>query len=197
MADQSDNATDLELADLACGGDREAYGRLVDRHLREVYAVARRILVNAADAEDVAQDAFVRAYRKLDTFDRRHAFRSWLLKIAANLAINALRSRQRERRIKLRLIREGTGESVPVQGPEVPAPSEWAWWLGQLEARQRTAIVLFHFHHMPYEQVAGVMGIPVNTVRTYLHRGRRQLRRLMTGCRPPEAGTWNVTMPNV
>ena len=84
---------DAELAVLAHGGDMEAYGTLVDRHLSGVYAVIRRIVFNSSDAEDLTQDTFVRALTRLDQYGRDFPFRNWLLKIATNLAINHIRSR--------------------------------------------------------------------------------------------------------
>src|ERR1700733_10624108 len=90
MGDEAD--PDL---DLARQGDREAFGRLVRRHQRRVYAATLHILGNHSDADGAAQDAFVRAYRGLATFDGRADFFTWLYRIAVNTALNALRSGKR------------------------------------------------------------------------------------------------------
>ena len=79
---------------------------------------------------------------------------------------------------------------------DVPGPREWGHWLGQLDESQRTAIVLFHFHEMPYTEIAEVLNVPLNTVRTLLHRGRRRLRERMTQGIAPENGSWNVAIQN-
>src|SRR3982751_3988810 len=81
--------------DRARQGDRAAFGRLVQRHQRRVYAAALHILGNHSDADDVAQDSFVRAYRGLHTFDGRADFFTWLYRITVNTALNALRSDKR------------------------------------------------------------------------------------------------------
>src|SRR6476646_810882 len=81
--------------DRARNGDREAFGRLVRRHQRRVYAAALHILGNHSDADDVTQEAFVRAYRGLGSFDGRADFFTWLYRIAVNTALNALRSGKR------------------------------------------------------------------------------------------------------
>lgn len=172
--------TDLELVDAAQKGDRQAYGALVDRHVKSVYGVALRILGNSADAEDVSQDTFVRAFERLDLFDRQWAFRNWLLKIASNLAINRIRSRGRERRLQLKMAESGEPISES-EHSDAPSPRKWAYWLDQIDETQRTAIVLFHFHDMPYTEIAEVLQVPVNTVRTHLYRGRKRLRELMGG----------------
>src|SRR5881628_3404008 len=81
--------------DRARQGDRDAFGRLVRRHQRRVYAAALHILGNHSDADDATQEAFVRAYRGLTSFDGRADFFTWLYRIAVNTALNALRSGKR------------------------------------------------------------------------------------------------------
>src|SRR5256885_96030 len=81
--------------DRARGGDREAFGRLVRRHQRRVYATALHILGSHSDADDATQESFVRAYRGLSTFDGRADFSTWLYRITVNTALNALRGGKR------------------------------------------------------------------------------------------------------
>jgi RNA polymerase sigma-70 factor (ECF subfamily) len=186
------NQDDGELARRAEGGDRQAYGVLVDRHLPCVYAVIRRIVFNSADAEDLAQDTFVRALTRLDQYGRDFPFRNWLLKIATNVAINHIRSRQRERARYPRIIEDQIRREVPES--QAPSAAEWQVWLDKLDPAQRTALVLFHFEEMPYAEIAQVMEMPVNTVRTHLHRGRHRLKELMTAKNLPEKGSWTVAI---
>lgn len=195
-----DNLGDTDLVRAVCAGDRDAYGTLVDRHLKSVYAVAMRIVCDAAAAQDVSQDVFVRAYERLYLYDMNHLFRNWLLKIATNVSLNHLRSRHRDKLLHLR-VAEARGESfetpkTPKTPADVPVSHEWKHWLGQLDESQRAAIVLFHFHEMPYTEIADVLDVPVNTVRTYLHRGRKRLRELMTTKSTLENGSWNVARQN-
>jgi len=173
-----DNLADGDLVRAIRSGHRQASRVLVDRHLSDVYAVAMRVCGNAADAEDITQDAFLRGFERLYQYDPQYSFRNWLLKIATNLAISHLRSVRREG-----IARRQAG----AMGWEDSGRDEGLWtaedcdkWLEQLEASQRVAIVLFHFQEMSYVQVAQVMGVPVNKVRTLIHRGRRRLRELMT-----------------
>lgn len=189
----SDGPSDLELVAAARKGDQTAYGKLVDRHLRSVYSVALRVVGQSSDAEDVSQDTFLRAFERLDLFDDSRNFRNWLLKIASNLAINRIRSRTREHKFQLKLADTDEAPGGPDDN-EVPTPREWAHWLDQIDDMQRAAIVLFHFHDMPYTEIAEVLQVPVNTVRTYLYRGRKRLRELMTGETVSENDAWTVAM---
>src|SRR6266481_6245158 len=93
-------------------GDREAFGRLVKRHQRRVYAAALHILGNHSDADDVTQESFVRAYRGLATFDGRADFFTWLYRITVNTALNALRGGKRGAALSQR----GTTEAAHVGG---------------------------------------------------------------------------------
>jgi RNA polymerase sigma-70 factor, ECF subfamily len=190
-----DQLSDTELVQAVCRGDRAAYAVLVDRHLGCVLSVAARIVGNRADAEDVAQDAFVRAFQRLDRYDMAHPFRNWLLKIASNGALNHLRSKRRERARNLRLAEQrAEAADEPAEVPDMPGPGDWGHWLAQLQESQRAAIVLFHFHELSYAQVAEVLGVPINTVKTFLHRGRRRLRELMSARGLPESGLWTAAI---
>ncbi len=192
-----DMLTDGDLVRAVCAGDRELFGTLVDRHLKSVYAVVLRIVCDATLAQDLSQDTFVRAFERLYLYDMNHPFRNWLLKIATNTALNHLRSRRRERVFQLKMAEHQRDRVVePPTLSEIPGSAEWQHWLGQLDESQRSAIVLFHFHEMPYTEIAEVLDMPLNTVRTLLHRGRRRLRELMTAGSRRENGSWNVATQN-
>jgi RNA polymerase sigma-70 factor (ECF subfamily) len=191
MSDGSEHRSDADLAQAVCGGDRSVFAVLMERYLPDVYAVAVRVLCNAAEAEDLAQDTFVRAFERLNQYRRAYAFKNWLLKIATNLAINRLRSRRRQRHLHARVAEE---YRPPDDAVDCPSRYEWDYWLAQLDEKSRTAIVLFHFHEMSYAEVAQTLGVPLNTVRTYIHRGRKRLRKLMTNDATRENQQWNVVM---
>lgn len=192
-----DQRADYAAVRAVLGGDRRAFGLLVDRHLPAVVGVVSRIVCNRADAEDLAQDTFVRAFQRLEQYGQAHSFRNWLLKIATNLALNHLQARRRERNRYPRIAEDRPECVEPVEeGPELPSPRQWQHWLARLDESQRAAIVLFHFHELSYVQVAEAMEIPVNTVRTHLHRGRRRLRELMSARQMTESESWNAVIPN-
>jgi len=191
-----DNASDADLVGAVRAGQGAAtFGTLVERHLASVYSVVLRVVGSRADAEDVTQEAFVRAFERLDRYDVNYSFRNWLLKIATNLALNHLRSRRREH-VGHRRLAEARSDPTDGSNPKTEGPStaDWQHWLGQLDGSQRAAIVLFHFCELPYVQVAEVLDVPVNTVRTLLHRGRKRLRELLTAGVARETPSWNVAI---
>ncbi|MHC4444258.1 MAG: RNA polymerase sigma factor [Planctomycetota bacterium] len=197
MQNCRDNPSDGDLVRSARGGDGQAFGRLVDRYLSLVYAVAVRIVCDSSDAEDLTQDTFMRALERLHLYNQKRCFRNWLLKIATNLSINHLRSRQRDQVLKLRMADIQAADSKQDNSKlEVPGPRQWQYWLDKIDESQRAAIVLFHFHQMPYDQIAEALDVPLNTVRTLLYRGRRKLRELLTRHTDQENGPWNVAIQN-
>ncbi len=186
---------DADLVRAARAGEAEAFGVLVDRYLGDVYAVAVRIVCHRAEAEDAAQDAFVRAFERLEQYQMQYPFRNWLLRIAANVAINRLRSRRREKKLQLKIAGDMERNARAGERPEeTPGAHEWMYWLDQLEDPQRAAIVLFHFHEMSYTDIAETLELPLNTIRTHIHRGRKRLRELMTAEVPGENRAWTVAL---
>ncbi len=163
------------------------FERLVTAHQDRIYTIALRILADRSDAEEAAQDTFVRAYRALAGYPaqriRAVALRPWL----ATIALNACRNRRRrvaDRRPALRLdalVEAGFDPRDP--GPSVEGVGErrveielWARRLAELPQAQRVAIVLHHVDGLSYPEVAEVLGRPVGTVKASVHRGLRRLR---------------------
>ena len=114
-----------------------------------------------------------------------------------NTAFNHCRATRRQR-LHLRHSAEARPDPAarPRQDGDVPDRSQWQHWLSELNDAHRTAVVLFHFCQMPYVEIAGVLNVPVNTVKTYLHRGRRRLRELITNDPAWEDRPWNVVTSN-
>jgi RNA polymerase sigma-70 factor (ECF subfamily) len=182
--------------DQARRGDREAFGRLVRRHQRRVYAATLHILGNHSDADDATQEAFVRAYRGLATFDGRADFFTWLYRIAVNTALNALRSGKRG----VALSQRGGTEAAHVGGrPEAlgqggldPAQhaqrtSEVARVLeavAQLSPALRVTIVLATIEELPHKQIAEILEIPEGTVAWRVNEARRVLKLRLSTAEP-------------
>jgi RNA polymerase sigma factor (sigma-70 family) len=159
---------------------------LVLVHQRLVFGLALRVVGDRADAEEVAQDTFERAYHALAGYEAERVaamrLRPWLARIALNLARNRLRRRPPP----ARSLEDGDGRPLAVPAPaaaEPPAVAErgqerelLAGLLAGLPRAYREAVVLRHVEGLPYEEVAEVLGRPVGTVKTHVHRGVRQLR---------------------
>ena len=193
MYEIDNNLSDAEVIRAVGSGSKQAYAVLVDRHLRSVYSAALRIVCNQADAEDVTQDTFLRAYERLASYDASYSFRNWLLKMATNLALNHLRSTHRRRGLYLKAAKDRNDRASQTDlVSKVTQVDQLEYWLGQLDERQRTAVVLFHFHQMSYVEIAEALDVPLNTVRTLIHRGRKRLRELISGKITVENGSWNV-----
>ncbi|MFV1959334.1 MAG: RNA polymerase sigma factor, partial [Planctomycetota bacterium] len=161
---------------LAQGGDREAFARLVGRHARRVHDLARRMLRDPHEAEDVAQQAFFNAWRALERFDLQRPFRHWLLRITSNLCRNRLAARGRRKELRPR----GGDEAVPdVEDPHPPAPRSAPGGPGavqqaieRLPQRYRLPVILHYVQGLPLQAVAEITERPLATVKTHLHRGR-------------------------
>ena len=163
-----------------------AFEELVRGHERLVYGLALRVVGDAHDAEEVAQDAFERAYHALAGYPAERVaamrLRPWLARIALNLA----RNRLRRRTPPTRPLEVGGGEPLPLAAPASGEPAAvverredhelWAGLLAGLPARYREAVVLRHVEDLSYAEVAEVLGQPVGTVKTHVHRGVRLLR---------------------
>ena len=148
---------------------------LVRDHLDSVYRVAFSVVRDSALAEDVAQDAILKAWRALPTFRGDSSLRSWVLRITHNTAISTLRKRREELRDPALLPEQetrSTTESEAVSHLSIEAFEEA---LNQLDELSRSIIVLREVEGLSYEEIAGLVGVPLPTVKTRLLRGRRVL----------------------
>ncbi len=156
-------------------GDRAAFGALVVRYQKPVYNVALRMLRDPEDARDVTQTTFLKAFARLEDFDPRFKFFSWLYRIAINESINL-----GQRRPVFEALDETLEESAP--GPDqVHGHSQLAATiestLQRLSHDQRAVIVLRHFLECSYEDMSAVLEIPIKTVKSRLFEARKQLRQ--------------------
>jgi RNA polymerase sigma-70 factor (ECF subfamily) len=170
-----------EIVEASRAGHLESYAALVRRYERRVLGLARRLLGDEHEAEDAAQEAFLRAWRALKTFRAGEDFGRWLLKIAANAALDMAR-RKRPRPAPAEVL---GGASATCPAPPAAAEHEETRRLrsealesalAALPERQRQAFVLFHTAGMSYSEIAARLGAPVGTVRSSLHRARTALR---------------------
>ena len=172
---------EAQLIDDAVAGDSEAFGQLVRRYQDRLFASMLQITHSAEEAEDVVQDAFVRAFLKLDTFQRNSRFFTWLYRIAFNSALS--RRRRKRATISLDQTREVLG-GEPVDA--VDAPDERMLRgerihmvqeaLSTLSEEHRGILLLREMEGYAYEDIAEIVGISIGTVRSRLSRARNQLR---------------------
>jgi RNA polymerase sigma-70 factor (ECF subfamily) len=183
---------DASLVVRTLAGDQAAYTELVNRYHGEVYHLALRSLRLREDAEDLTQEAFIRAFRALDSFDTTRPFGAWIYAITARLCID----HHRRRRLKtVSLTRPEEGSSAeehewelpdPGEGPEEElAHGETAQQLSRLIDRlppdYRVAIILRHGYDFAYEEIALALDTPLGTIKARIHRARAQLRAWLEG----------------
>ncbi len=154
-------------------GDQVAMQDLVDRFRGQVFGLCYRMLGHREDAEDVAQETFVRVLKNLHRWDSEREFEPWLLAIAGNRCRTALARRMRRPTVSSLV------EPLPSRSPDLSAAKQLAeevdLALRRLRAEYREAFVLFHEHQLSYAQIAENMDCPVGTIRTWIHRARREL----------------------
>ena len=174
-------STDAECIAKVRGGDRAAYDELVLRYQDRLFNTLSRLTGSADDAMDIAQDAFVKAYTKLDTFAGKSAFYTWLYRIAFNLAMSHGRRRRPltvlDATDTTRKIDPPTTEASPSAGLEQCERVEAVQAaISELADDHRQVVVLRELEGCDYEQIAEILEIPLGTVRSRLFRARAQLK---------------------
>ena len=176
--------SDAELVSRARGGDRRAFDVLVRRYAPRVFGLVLKWIRDRDQAEEIAQDAFVRAWKGLDRFQGGEEFRSWVFRIAVNAAADELRARKRHRPVPLEEVSEADLGSA--SGPD-PGEAIDAQRLGRrlenalsrLGPEFRAVLLLRAREEMSYEEIASTLQIPAGTVMSRLARARQQLRSLL------------------
>jgi len=172
---------DADLLERCGRGDRRAFEELVERYQEAVYNLCYRLLSDREEANDVAQETFVRAYCSLQDF-RGGKFSIWLLRIANHLCVDHLR-RRRLMPLSLEEIAEN-GPEMTGEGSRFEAAVEQRLWVQAAVARlplpYRQVVVLHYFEGLSCEEMAAVLQRPVNTVKTHLRRARQRLREELT-----------------
>ena len=186
---------DAVLVERVQHGEQAAFDQLVRRHQQLVYAVALRMLSHPEDAKDVAQDAFVRAYRAIGTFRAEAKFSTWLVSIVMNLCRNRRRSWARLRRHEAgsvdELLQDEERSVISLAADSLPRPDEMmkqselrvqlVGALAQLDHDGREVVVLRDVYGWSYDAVAQAVGCELGTVKSRLNRARLKLRALLNG----------------
>ena len=182
---------DDELATAAARGDQRALDTLLRRHASMIHAVCRRVLTNADDALDAAQNAMVAIARHIDTFDNRARFSTWCYRIATNAALDEARRRSR-RPAPVEIVPEPRTDAIYVDetvADRIDVDSA----LARLSPDQRAAVALRDLLGLDYAEIAAVLEIPPGTVRSRIARGRAALAELIGG---GEAGAGGNPAPD-
>jgi len=180
--------TDRDLTDRARQGDKDAFGELVRRHQPRIYRLAAHMLRDAAEAEDVTQETFVRAYQALARFDGRSEPYTWLYRIAINLSLNRIRSRKSSRTSqssddpRLAAVLEGRSRSDADPAGDATRAEflrALAEAMDALSDSLRTTLVLVCVDGRSHEEASAILGAPEGTIAWRVHEARRKLKEFL------------------
>ena len=175
-------------------GDKVAFGKLIEAYQGPVYNLAYRMMSNSGEAEEAAQEAFIRAFTRLDSYNPAHKFSTWLLSITSNYCIDQLR----KRRTILLSIDEPLPPHPALSADQEKRPESQLLMneqqalvqslLEELAPDYRQAVVLRYWHELSYEEIAEMMDTTVSAIKSRLFRARKQLAEvaLETGLNPME-----------
>lgn len=184
---------DRDLAAHAARGRESAFRELLTRYERPVFSLVFRMVRDRALAEDLAQEAFIRAFNAIDSYNPSYKFSNWIFKIANNHTIDYLRKRkldtisihgsphagtaQEEERTQVVLESDGERPDAYVENRELGEQIERA--IGRLRPEYRQVILLRHVEGYSYDEIADTLELPLGTVKTYIHRARSELKDLL------------------
>ena len=185
MTRGAEQPTDEVLVAAILAGDQELFGELVDRYQGRLVNYLYRLLRNADDAHDLAQEVLVKVYQALDRYDPQFRFSTWLFRVAQNAAIDQIR----RRRLKLVSLRQEAEEGEE-RDWDLPSPDRGPYGAMRNQERgeaiqeaidglpweYRELILLRHFGELPYEEIARLKQMPLGTVKNKLFRGRQMLK---------------------
>jgi len=182
------NPTDARLVEQALAGSQDAYRALVERHSRAVLTLVTRLVRDQGVAEELSQDAFVKAFGALRSFDSSYKFSNWILRIAHNVAIDHLR---KARPPIVSIDDEVSGRETADALADAREPSAFdravrrdfkddlEAALAKLRPEFRRLVVMRYLEDLSYEDISEVVGLPLGTVKSHLHRARAALGRLL------------------
>ena len=169
---------DKDLVKRCLNGDLKAFESLLTRYQKPVFNVALRLLSNTADAADVTQATFIKAYEKLSSYDHRYKFFSWLYRIAVNASLNLLEQKKRSDLLGDEDVSDGNRLEEELHAAERVEKLEDA--ILSLSVEYRVVIVLKHFHDLSYEEMGMILDIPEKTVKSRLFTARQMLKDILT-----------------
>lgn len=175
--------TDRDLVLRTRRGEVEAFGKVVKRYQQSVYNVCYRMLGERMEAEDLAQESFIRAYERLETFDVERPFGPWIRKVAANSCLNHIQA-QKPESYELDEERDRSpaaeGEEPESHLQDSEAAHEVQQAILSLPPHHRAVIELRHYQDMSYSEIAETLQLPISDVKSHLFRARRRLATLLS-----------------
>ncbi|MBN1885721.1 MAG: RNA polymerase sigma factor [Candidatus Krumholzibacteriota bacterium] len=180
---------DPGLVKRAANGDGRAFEEIIEEHHSLVWASVRAVMGDRLDVEDTVQEVFIKVYRGLPSFRGGSRLSTWIYRIARNEALNAV-SRKVHETLPIEIVEriEDPGERPDRAVGRAETAAGLERFLARIEERWRTAIELRYMGERSYAEIADIMELPVGTVKTYIHRGKTALRRMMVDESPGRSG---------
>jgi RNA polymerase sigma-70 factor (ECF subfamily) len=172
------NENDRELIENCMNGDRHAIEALLFRYEKPVYNAAYRMLNSTEDARDVTQTVFLKVIEKLDSYDPRYKFFSWIYRIALNESINCLKKQNRLDALDRDPVSEASGPAEQAGTDQMSQGMQTA--LMMIQAEYRTVIVLKHLVDCSYAEISQILDLPEKKVKSRLYSGRQLLKEALT-----------------
>lgn len=168
-------------------GDQDAFTDIVSLYQHRLYQVCYRMIGNKQEAEDIAQEAFVRAYTNLHTFDQKRKFSTWLYRIATNLCIDRIRKKKPDFYLDAQVTgtdgldmysQIASSETLPEdQVEQMELQDRIQYEIKRLPDKYRSVIVLKYIEELSLQEISDILEMPLGTVKTRIHRGREALRK--------------------
>lgn len=184
------DATEKNLVDLSAGGDVEAFEKLIQSHQKKVYNIALRMTKNPEDAQELAQDTFIRAFIAIKKFRGESSFSTWLYRIAMNVCTDFLRKRNKAVVISIDQGAIGSESEQPIQLPEdAPGPDELSekrqlkqlvrQAMDSLSAEHRQVLILRDLMDLSYRDIANTLSVSEGTIKSRINRAREGLKQVI------------------
>jgi RNA polymerase sigma-70 factor, ECF subfamily len=168
-------------------GDQSAFAELVELYKDKVFQICYRMLGNRHEAEDIAQEAFIRAYVNIETFNQKRKFSTWLFRIATNLCIDRIRKKKPDYYLDAEVAGTEGLTMYSQVAADVPMPEDEVEnmelqetiqkEISKLPEKYRSVIVLKYIEELPLQEISEILDMPLGTVKTRVHRGREALRK--------------------
>ncbi|CEH31493.1 RNA polymerase [Aneurinibacillus migulanus] len=177
-------SSDQELVELVLQGNKQAYNQIVDRYKGKIYSFLYGMIGRPQDAQDLAQEVFIKAYFHIQSYKPDYSFSSWLYRIATNHCLDELRKQKRVPYISQEngsheensFVHHRTPESIYLEKERNAVLHKY---IMELDENYRTVLVLRHIEHLSYKEISHILGVPVTTVQMRLYRVHKKLRKLL------------------
>jgi RNA polymerase sigma-70 factor (ECF subfamily) len=173
----SPEVSDLELVEMTKAGDTEAFSELVRRHQQMTYNLALRFMRDAVQAEDMTQEAFLKAFRLLKGFRGDSSFSTWLYRVTCSVCLTELGRLKRRGEVELTPAHLNQSAVEPNEAPDLPEHIRRC--VAHLSDRYAEIVTLYYLKGITYDEISEMLQIPMGTLKTWMFRARKQLRRIV------------------